>query len=178
MSKQEKFDAIALRLRETDDVAVIKRPVRAGTELISDSFRITTTRDIPAGHKMAIQAIPDGAPVKKYGQVIGFAKGDIAPGDHVHTHNVAMKDFLRDYQFCTDVQPVNYYPPEQMRFFQGYLRPSGRVGTRNYLAVISSVNCSASVSHYVRDKFRNEDCQREFPNVDGVIAFTHKAGCA
>jgi hypothetical protein len=81
MSKQEKFDAFALRLRETDDVAVIKRPVRAGTELYNDSCRITTTRDIPAGHKMAIQPIPDGAPVKKYGQVIGFAKGDIAPGD-------------------------------------------------------------------------------------------------
>ena len=89
MSKQEKFDAFALRLRETDDVAVIKRPVKAGTELLNDSLRITTTRDIPAGHKMAIRPVPDGAPVKKYGQIIGFAKGDIAPGDHVHTHNLA-----------------------------------------------------------------------------------------
>ena len=77
-----------------------------------------------------------------------------------------------------DVQPVEFYPPAQMRTFDGYQREDGRVGTRNYLAVISSVNCSASVSHYVRDRFRSEDFKRDFPNVDGVIAFTHKAGCA
>ena len=178
MSKQEKFDAFALRLRETDDVAVIKRPVKAGTELFNDSLRMTTTRDIPAGHKMAIQPIPDGAPVKKYGQVIGFAKGDIAPGDHVHTHNLIVRDFARDYAFCADVKPVDYYPPEKAASFQGFARPGGRVGTRNYLAVISSVNCSASVSHYVKDRFKTEEVRRDFPNVDGVIAFTHKSGCA
>src|SRR5436190_5345971 len=178
MAKQEQFDTVALRLRETDDVAVIKRPIRAGTELFKDSFRITTARDIPAGHKMAIQPIPDGAPVKKYGQVIGFAKGDIAPGDHVHTHNLIVKDFARDYAFCADARPVDYYPAEQVPSFQGFARPGGRVGTRNYLAVISSVNCSASVSHYVKDRFKTPDFQRDFPQVDGVMAFTHKAGCA
>src|SRR5437016_11686314 len=178
MSKQEKFDAFALRLRDTDDVALIKRPVKAGTELFNDSLRITTARDIPAGHKMAIQPIPDGAPVRKYGQVIGFAKGDIAPGDHVHTHNLVVKDFARDYAFCADVKPVDYYPPEKVPSFQGFARPGGRVGTRNYLAVISSVNCSASVSHYVKDRFKTEEVRRDFPNVDGVIAFTHKSGCA
>jgi len=178
MSKQERLDAFALRLRETDDVAVIKRPVKAGTELFSDSVRITTTRDIPAGHKMAILPVPDGAPVRKYGQVIGFAKGDIAPGDHVHTHNLVVRDFARDYAFCADVKPVDYYPPEKAASFQGFARPGGRVGTRNYLAVISSVNCSASVSHYVKDRFKTEEVRRDFPNVDGVIAFTHKSGCA
>src|SRR5207344_1679532 len=75
-------------------------------------------------------------------------------------------------------RPVVYHPQEQMRYFRGYARPGGRVGTRNYLAVISSVNCSASVSHYVRDRFRTAEFKRDFPNVDGVIAFTHKAGCA
>src|SRR5437879_5069621 len=89
-----------------------------------------------------------------------------------------MRDFGRDYQFCAEATPVNYYPPEQMRFFPGYGRPGGRVGTRNFIAVISSVNCSASVSHYVRDQFRTAEFSRDFPNVDGVIAFTHKAGCA
>src|SRR5206468_12993522 len=69
-------------------------------------------------------------------------------------------------------------PAEQMRYFQGYARPGDRVGTRNYIAVISSVNCSASVSHYVRERFRTEGFKREFPNVDGVVAFTHKGGCA
>src|SRR5207245_1991654 len=103
---------------------------------------------------------------------------DIPPGAHVHTHNLLLKDFGRDYQFCVDARPVDFYPSEQMRFFQGYARPGGRVGTRNYIAVISSVNCSASVSHYVRDRFRTEEFRRDFPNVDGVVAFTHKAGCA
>ena len=109
---------------------------------------------------------------------IGFAQGVIAPGEHVHTHNLAMRDFGRDYAFCADAKPVEYYPAGQMRSFQGFARPNGRVGTRNYLAVISSVNCSASVSHYVRDRFRTAEFKRDFSNVDGVIAFTHKAGCA
>src|SRR5207244_13228171 len=130
----------ALRLRESDDVAVIKRPIRAGTELFNDSIQLTVGRDIPAGHKMAVQAIPDGAPVRKYGQIIGFAKGNIATGDHVHTHNLEMKDFARDYGFCIDARPLDYYPPEKMRFFQGYARPGGHVGTRNYIRVISMLN--------------------------------------
>src|SRR5256886_14386636 len=88
-----------------------------------------------------------------------------------------MKDLARDYDFCAAARPVEYYPPEKMRSFQGYARPGGRVGTRNYVAVISSVNCSASVSHYVKDRFRIEDLRRDFPNVDGVVAFTHKSGC-
>src|SRR5438477_7953229 len=177
MAKEAQFADFALLLRETDDVAVIKRPVRAGTELVHGSFRLGVRRDIPAGHKLAVKPIPNGASVKKYGQVIGFANGDIAPGDHVHTHNLVMKDVSRDYQFCADARPVDYYAPEQMRQFQGYARPGGHVGTRNYIAVISSVNCSASVSHYVKDRFKTEDFRRDFPNVDGVIAFTHKSGC-
>ena len=136
------------------------------------------TQSIGAGPKIALTEIPDGGAVKKYGQIIGFAQGRIDPGAHVHTHNLVMKDFGRDYQFCVDVRPVEFHPPEKMRYFQGYARSGGRAGTRNYVAVISSVNCSASVSHYVRDRFRTEAFQRDFPNVDGVIAFTHKAGCA
>src|SRR5262249_10239082 len=97
---------------------------------------------------------------------------------HVHLHNVQMRDFGRDYQFCSEARPVEYIPAEQMRYFPGYARPVGRVGTRNYIAVISSVNCSASVSCYVRDRFRTPEFQHDFPNVDGVISFTHKAGCA
>ena len=173
-----RLEDFALRLRESDNVAVVKRPIKVGTELSTNSTSLTAARDIPPGHKIATAPIEDGEPVRKYGQVIGFAKGRIAPGDHVHTHNVVMKDFGRDYQFCVDAKAIAYYPPEQMRHFQGYLRPNGRVGTRNYLAVISSVNCSASVSHYVADKFKTPDFKRDFPGVDGVIAFTHKGGCA
>jgi altronate dehydratase len=172
------FDDVAILLREGDSVAVLKQPVKSGDKLLNGSASVEAVQDIGAGHKIALVSIRDGAPVSKYGQVIGFAQGDIAAGSHVHTHNLLVKDFGREYQFCADARPVQRYPDEQMRFFQGYARPRGRAGTRNYLAVISSVNCSASVSHYVRDRFRTEAFRRDFPNVDGVVAFTHKAGCA
>jgi altronate hydrolase len=172
------LEQIALRLHEADSVAVLKRPLKLGTTLSFGASTFVLTRDIPQGHKVAIRPVADGEPIRKYGQIIGFARGDIQPGDHVHTHNVVMKDFGRDYGFCSDVRPVNFYPQEQMRFFQGYARPGGMAGTRNYVAVISSVNCSASVSHYVRDRFKSDDFRRDFPNVDGVVAFTHKGGCA
>jgi arabinonate dehydratase len=172
------FKDFALRLHADDNVAVARRPLKAGVELLNGSLHVTPAKDIPPGHKIALTELADGDAVRKYGQVIGFAKGCIAPGDHVHSHNLEMKDFGRDYQFCAEARPVNYYSPEQMRSFPGYLRPNGRVGTRNYLAVISSVNCSASVSHYVADRFKNSDFRRDFPNVDGVVAFTHKSGCA
>src|SRR5438309_7172648 len=120
------FDEFVIRLRETDDVGVTKRLVKAGTELANGSLRLVAGRDIPPGHKVALSEIADGAPVRKYGQVIGFAKGRVAPGEHVHTHNLVVKDFGRDYQFCTEVLPVNYYPADQMRLFQGYSRPNDR----------------------------------------------------
>jgi len=175
---QKNFDEHAIILREADHVAVLKRTVKAGDELVNGDRRITARQTIGAGHKIALAEIAEGEAVRKYGQTIGFAKGRIAPGEHVHVHNLAMKDFGRDYQFCADVRPVRSHSADNMRYFPGYVRPGGRVGTRNYLAVISSVNCSASVSHYVRDRFRTPEFKRDFPNVDGVIAFTHKAGCA
>jgi altronate hydrolase len=179
MTKSAKrLQDVAVLLHPADNVAVLKRPVKAGDELINGGTSVTATQTISAGHKIALAPIEDSAPIRKYGQIIGFAKGVIAAGEHVHTHNVAMRDFGRDYQFCTDARPINYYPGEQMRYFNGYRRPGGAVGTRNYVAVISSVNCSASVSHYIRDRFRTPEFNRDFPNVDGVVAFTHKGGCA
>jgi altronate hydrolase len=179
MSVAEKnFADVAVLLRDNDNVAVLKRPLKSGDHLVNGSIDLTAAESIGAGHKIAVAEIPDGAPVRRYGQIIGFAQGRIAPGAHVHTHNVAMKEFGRDYQFCADAKPVNYHTPDKMRHFEGFARPDGGVGTRNYVAVISSVNCSASVSHYVRDRFRTEGFKRDFPNVDGVIAFTHKGGCA
>lgn len=170
--------ALAIRLHRADDVAVLKRPVKAGTALLVGDLRITAAQDIPPGHKMALNSVAEGAPVRKYGQVIGVAKGAIAPGDHVHLHNLAPKDSGREYEFCADAAPLQPYPPEQMRRFQGYARPAGRVGTRNYVAILSSVNCSASVARFVAERFRTPEFRRDFPNVDGVAAFTHKAGCA
>ncbi len=175
---ERNFDECAVVLHESDDVAVLKRTVKAGDELASGSRRIVVAQTTGAGHKIALVDIAEGKPVRKYGQKIGFASGSIRTGEHVHTHNLVMRDFGRDYAFCADAKPVPFYPAEQMRCFEGFARPDGRVGTRNYLAVISSVNCSASVSHYVRDRFRTAEFRRDFPHVDGVIAFTHKAGCA
>jgi altronate hydrolase len=174
---REAFDAFCLILHPADNVAVLKRAVRAGTELASASVSITADRDIPAGHKIAVVPITEAAPIRKYGQVIGFAREIIAPGEHVHTHNVAVRDFDRDYQIGVDARRIDLAPPSEQRTFAGYLRPDGKVGTRNYVAVISTSNCSASVSKYVAERFRGPDFQRQFPNVDGVAAFAHQIGC-
>jgi altronate hydrolase len=99
----------------------------------------------------------------------------IEVGDHVHSHNLGVKDFGREYEFSTDLRAFD--PVETPLSFPGFLRPGGRVGTRNYVAIISSVNCSASVSNYARDRFRTPEFKRDYPNIDGVIAFTHKSGC-
>ena len=175
---EELFAHVALRLRETDDVAVLKRTLKAGTHVTGGPVAFTLAKTLAAGHKIALRNIGDGEPVRKYGQIIGFAHGNITPGEHIHMHNLVVKEFARDYQFGVEARPIDYYPPEQMRYFDGFARTGGRAGTRNYIAVISSVNCSASVSRYVADRFRGPEFHREFPNVDGVIAFTHKAGCA
>jgi altronate hydrolase len=174
---RERFENFALRLHPRDNVAVVRKPLRAGVELVNGDVRVTPAAPIGAGHKVALTHIPVGGEVRKYGQTIGFATADIAAGEHVHTHNLGMRDFGRDYAFCADYKPVRHYADAHARTFNGYLRPDGRVGTRNYVAVVSSVNCSASVSNYVRDRFRTPAFRRDFPNVDGVIAFTHKSGC-
>jgi len=179
MSKQN-FGQHLLRLREADNVAVAKHPIPAGLEIFgADGVHVWQARhDIGAGHKMALMDIADGDPILKYGQIIGFAKGPVLAGDHVHCHNVDGRSFGREYQYCTDVRKVEHVPLEQVRTFQGYARPNRRVGTRNYVAVISSVNCSATVSRFVIDRFAGPDFKRDFPGIDGVIAFTHKGGCA
>src|SRR3954467_14914781 len=169
---------VAIHLHGSDDLVVLKKPVKTGDELVNGSVCLHIRQDIRAGHKVAIRDLKAGETLKKYGQIIGMAQAPIAAGDHVHTHNVNLKQNGRDYEFGTAVVPVTLYPPERMRYFQGYARPGGRVGTRKYVAVISSVNCSASVSHYIRDRFRTEQFKRDFPKVDGVVAFTHKGGCA
>ncbi len=166
----------AIVLKPEDDVAVAKAALTAGTVLEDGAERITVRDDIRPGHKIARRARRTGEPVRRYGQVIGFATRDIAVGEHVHTQNLDIGELSADrYEIGVDVKPVNYYPPAAMRYFDGYQREDGRVGTRNYVAIISGVNCSASVSQFVKDRFR--DVQREYPNIDGVLAITHKSGC-
>jgi altronate hydrolase len=171
-----RMEDVAVRLHPADDVAVARVDIAPGTTVITPLGAIATRQLIPAGHKLALQARQPGEPLRRYGQIIGFATVPIQPGEHVHSHNLAVGDFERDYAFCSEVRPVAPVPAQQRRTFEGYRRRDGRVGTRNYLAVISSVNCSASVSRYVAERFGREEL-RAFPNVDGVIALTHKGGC-
>ena len=141
---------------------------------------VTATQRIPAGHKVAVAPIPVGAPVRRYGQIIGFASAPIAPGQHVHVHNLEMGDFAKDYAYGVDAQPTAY--ADAPATFQGIRRPDGRVATRNYIGILTSVNCSAHVAGLVADMFRRnpltgDDPLVDFPNVDGVVALTHKTGC-
>jgi altronate hydrolase len=166
---------LAIVLRPEDDVAIAKREIPAGTVLEDAGDRVEVRDDIRPGHKIARRGKSAGEAVRRYGQPIGFATRHIAAGEHVHTHNLAVGELHQEYDFCTDVRPVDYYPAEQMRYFDGFRRDDGRVGTRNYVAIVSGVNCSASVSQFVKDRFR--DVQRDYPNIDGVLAITHKSGC-
>ena len=141
---------------------------------------VTTVERIPAGHKVAIKPIAVGEPVRRYGQIIGFATIPIAPGQHVHTQNCGMGDFAKDYAFGVDVTPTpNFDLPAT---FEGIRRSDGRVATRNYIGILTSVNCSAHVAGMVADIFKKnpftgDNPLADFPNVDGVVALTHKTGC-
>jgi altronate hydrolase len=168
---------VAVHLRPEDNVAVAARRLDPGLEVQHNGSRLTVSGRVGLGHKLALKPIRKGEPVYKYGQIIGFASADIAPGEHVHVHNVAADSFERDYAFCRDCPPPPA-PPAEKRTFQGYDRGDGRYGTRNYLAIISTVNCSASTSKYIAEKLRQSGTLSQYPNVDGVLPITHKAGCA
>ncbi len=162
---------IVIRLNPADDVVIARVDVPNGTLLVKDNVRANVL--IPAGHKIATRDVAAGKPVRRYNQIIGFATRDIKAGDHVHVHNVSMGDFERDYAFCVEAKPTAYITPQAT--FQGIVRPDGRVATRNYIGIITSVNCSATVARLIARQFENR--LDDFPNVDGVVALTHKTGC-
>jgi altronate hydrolase len=167
---------IAVHLRPEDNIAVAARHLSAGQEFLFNGATITLSSRIGLGHKIALVPIRKGQPVLKYGQIIGFSSRDIAPGELVHVHNLSADNFERDYAFCRDCPPPP--APAEPRSWMGYDRGDGRYGTRNYIAIISTVNCSASTSKYISDRFKQTDLLKSYPNVDGVVAITHKAGCA
>ncbi|MFT3961248.1 UxaA family hydrolase [Propionivibrio sp.] len=161
-----------IRLHPNDDVLIAARQLVPGTAI--DSENVTVRDMIPPGHKMAAHDLKTGDPVRRYNQIIGFAKADVAAGQHVHSHNLGMGEFERDYSIGQDVHEL----PKVARpaTFLGYKRPNGKVGTRNYVAVISSVNCSATVTRAIANHFTREKLAA-FPHVDGVIALPHPLGC-
>jgi altronate hydrolase len=172
----------AVQLRPEDNIAVARKLVPAGVELQVNGHVIKLPAPVKMGHKFAVTSIKEGDPIKKYGQIIGFAGRNVAAGEHVHVHNVKIGVLTHDYAHATQV-PAPLPPPAEYRTFMGFDRGSGkpdhlRYGTRNYLAVISTVNCSASTSKYIADRVRETGILKNFPNVDGIVAIVHRQGCA
>jgi altronate hydrolase len=172
MPRQPVVDVVFLHT--DDNVCVAARNLEAGTQLSVDGYTCTLSSPIKLGHKIALRPIGLGHRVLKYGQTIGVTTKDVEPGDWVHTHNLAIGDLARDHCPASGIPA----PPAPItnRTFDGYRRPNGKAGTRNYIAVISTVNCSASVSRFVADRF-DRSLLKDFRNVDGVVAFTHGTGC-
>jgi len=168
--------SLTIRLHPYDDVVIARSQLVGGTQLIDE--KVTVAGLVPPGHKVATRAIRSGAPVKRYNQIIGFASRDITPGEHVHLNNLAMGAFERDYAFGADAKPTQYVQPAAT--FMGIVRQdginAGRVATRNYIGILSTVNCSATVARGIAGHFTPERLAA-FPNVDGVVALTHGSGC-
>lgn len=166
--------SVTLRLNPADNVVVARVDLAPGALAEGN---VTANDHVPAGHKVAVQPIAKGEPVRKYDQIIGFASIDIAPGDHVHVQNCAMGDFERDYAIGSAVKPIDYFTGAERASFEGFKRENGRVGTRNYIGVLTSVNCSASVARFIARDMERSGVLERFPNVDGVVALTHSTGC-
>ncbi len=174
---QVSFDEVAIRLHARDNVGIARRPLQAGNVLECADGLLTLRDFVTDGHKFALQDIASGSELRRYGQIIGFATQDIAAGEHVHSHNLAVQDFIREYEFAQETTPLPEIPVTQRLTFDGYLRPDGRVGTRNFIAVISTVNCSAHTTREITRHF-TPDRLAAWPNMDGVIALAHLSGCA
>ena len=168
--------SLTIRLHPADDVVIARQQLVGGTTLIDEN--VTVAGLVPPGHKVATRPIAAGMPVRRYNQIIGFASRDIRAGEHVHLHNLAMGAFERDYAFGVDAKPTQYVA--QPATFAGIVRGSGpnagKVATRNYVGILSTVNCSATVARGIAAHFTRERLAA-FPNVDGVVALTHGSGC-
>ena len=161
-----------IRLDPGDNVVTVTTALDAGVA-VED---VITTGLVPRTHKIAGTAIRQGDAIRKYAQIIGYASTDIHPGDHVHTHNVEFRNTSADYEFATDLKPVTFVPESERDTFMGYRRENGKVGTRNYIGILTSVNCSATAARMIASAFGPEE-MADYPNVDGVVAFVHGTGC-
>lgn len=166
-----------IRLHPNDDVVIATEALDVGLHLPEGPVTVATP--IPAGHKVAVRNLPTGHAVRRYNQIIGLASQNIPAGTHVHVHNLAMTDVAHDYAFGVDAHPTAYV--ERPATFMGIKRADGRIATRNYIGIITSVNCSARVARGIADHFRRDlrpEALADYPNVDGVVALTHGTGCA
>ncbi|MFF7058151.1 UxaA family hydrolase [Achromobacter spanius] len=166
-----------IRIHPADNVVIARRQLVSGTRLEGEG--VTVQGLVPPGHKVAVRAMAAGEPVRRYNQIIGVARQAIAAGQHVHTHNLEFSEFERDYAVGQGAHATDYV--EQPATFDGIVRADGRIATRNYIGILTSVNCSATVARAIADHFRRDihpDALAACPNVDGVVALTHGAGCA
>jgi altronate hydrolase len=165
-----------LRLNAADPLVVALRDLKPGDAIAEGKVRVQEA--IGKGHKAAIRPIAAGETVRKYGQIIGVATRAIAPGQHIHVHNLEFRPSASDHGIGADRRNEPPLPEAEAATFQGILRADGSVATRNYIGVLTTVNCSATVARIVADQFRGPQALADFPNVDGVVALTHKSGCA
>jgi arabinonate dehydratase len=172
MSERAKNPRV-LRLDPDDNLVVALDPILPGA--VAEG--VTAIARTPKGHKMATAEISEGAPILKFGQIIGFASVPIRPGEHIHTHNCLVHDFARDYKFAEAAKEEAILPVGERRTFEGYKRASGRVGTRNYIGVLTSVNCSASVARFIAEAVNRSGMLDDYPQIDGVVPFVHGTGC-
>jgi altronate hydrolase len=166
-----------ISLNPNDGVVIARATLESGTAVAEG---VVAVDRIPPGHKVAVRPHAEGEAVLRYGQIIGFATQPIAPGQHVHVQNLSMGEFSRDYAYGEGVTPTEMIVPPAS--FDGIRRLDGRVATRNYIGILTTVNCSAHVAGLVADAFKRNpfggfDPLADFPNVDGVVPLTHKTGC-
>jgi altronate hydrolase len=176
MSTQTSVAPVVIRLHPADDVIIATRQLLPGTRI--DAEQLVVSGLIPPGHKVATRDIAKGEPVKRYNQIIGVAREAIRRGQHVHVQNLGMSEFSRDHAFGVDTHPTAYV--DEPAYFMGIRRDNGRIATRNYISVLTSVNCSATVARAIADHFRRDvhpEALADYPNVDGVVALTHGLGC-
>ena len=163
-----------IRLNQADNVVVARCDVATGVEVPEEGF--TTLTEVPAGYKVAARDIKAGEMILKYNTCIGFASEDTKAGTMMHSHNIRCEHIDLDYAFSKDYHPTELIAPEQRATFQGYVRPNGDVGTRNYIAVLVAGNCAATVARKIADHFTPEQL-KDYPNVSGVVPFITGLGC-
>ena len=159
-------------LNKNDNVAVTPFIIPAKTKI--EGQNISSIDDIPFGHKICLKTVNKGDPVIKYDQIIGFASKNINPGEHVHSHNLEFKDFDRKFKVIEKKSIIN---EKSELFFNGIMRDNGQVATRNYIGIISTVNCSATVTKMISEKIKQSNILKDFPNIDGIVPITHSTGC-
>ncbi|HZH51187.1 MAG TPA: altronate dehydratase family protein [Microvirga sp.] len=162
-----------VRLHENDNLVVAVDPIDPGSVL----YGVAARERVPRGHKMAIRPIAEGEPILKFGQIIGFASKPVAPGEWLHEHNVEMHAFARDYHFAEDARQEAVLPREEQATFEGFRRQNGKVGTRNYIGILTSVNCSASAARFIAKEVERSGLLDDYPQIDGIIPLVHGTGC-